>query len=129
MIYIEKGALIKRIRARRLIFDDSTPVDEAIAEQISVVLEELEEAPDADVSEVRHGEWLYHECVSSYQGCKSGYSCSVCNAFVDEDIFDTAEFHKVFCGECGAKMGGERSENENTEDSAALQEREADRDI
>ena len=63
--------------------------------------------PTTDVVEVRHGEWIYHECVSSYDGCKSGYSCSVCNAFVDEQIFDTDEFHKVFCGNCGAKMDGE----------------------
>ncbi len=50
------------------------------------------------------GEWIYHECVSSYDGTKSGYSCSCCNAFVDEDVFDMNEFHKVYCGNCGAKL-------------------------
>ena len=53
------------------------------------------------------GEWIYHECVSSYDGIKSGYCCSRCNAFVDEDVFDADEFHKVYCGNCGAKMKGE----------------------
>lgn len=70
----------------------------------------IDNAPTADVVEVRHGEWVYHECVSSYDGCKSGYSCSVCSAFVDEEAFDTDEFHKAFCGNCGAKMDGERRE-------------------
>ena len=52
------------------------------------------------------GEWIYHECVSSYDGAKSGYSCSRCNAFIDENVFDTDEFHKGYCGNCGAKMKG-----------------------
>ena len=48
--------------------------------------------------------WVYHECVSSYDGCKSGYACSNCGAFVDENIFDMDEFHKKFCGNCGEMM-------------------------
>ena len=52
------------------------------------------------------GKWIYHECVSSYDGAKSGYSCSCCNAFVDEDVFDMDEFHKGYCGNCGAKLKG-----------------------
>lgn len=56
---------------------------------------------------VRHGRWVYHECVSSHDGAISGYSCSKCNAFVDEEIFDMDEFHKDFCGHCGAKMDGD----------------------
>lgn len=64
----------------------------------------IDSIPTADVVEVKHGEWIYHECVSSYDGAKSGYSCSECNAFVDEEIFELDEFHKEFCGNCGAKM-------------------------
>ena len=60
----------------------------------------------ADVAEVKHGEWIYHECVSSHDGAKSGFSCSECCGFVDEEIFDMDEFHKDFCGHCGAKMDG-----------------------
>lgn len=62
--------------------------------------------PTADVVEVRHGEWIYHDFVSSGDGIKSGYSCSECRGFVDEEIFDTDEFHKSFCGCCGARMDG-----------------------
>lgn len=110
--YIDADALLESVKSKRLIFEESAPIEEAIAEQVSVFEEAIEEAPTTDVVEVRHGEWIYHECVSSYDGCKSGYSCSVCNAFVDEQIFDTDEFHKVFCGNCGAKMDGERREDE-----------------
>ncbi len=56
------------------------------------------------------GEWIYHECVSSYDGVISGYSCSVCSAFVNEEVFECDEFHKGFCGHCGASMkGGEQN--------------------
>ena len=50
------------------------------------------------------GKWTYHECVSSYDGPISGYACSLCHSFVDDDVFDTDEFHKAYCGNCGAKM-------------------------
>lgn len=63
--------------------------------------------PAADVVPVVHGRWIYHECVASCDGAISGYSCSECNAFVDEEIFDMDEFHKDFCGNCGARMDGE----------------------
>ena len=66
--------------------------------------------PTADVVEVKHGEWIYHECVSSYEGAISGYSCSVCSAFVNEEVFESDEFHKEYCGNCGAKM--KRSDTE-----------------
>lgn len=62
-------------------------------------------APTLDYKDlVPQGEWVYHECVSSHDGTTSGYSCSNCSAFVDEDIFDTDEFHETFCGNCGARM-------------------------
>ena len=64
----------------------------------------IESQPTADVVEIKHGKWEYHECVSSHEGAISGYACSCCKAFVDEEIFDTDEFHKEFCGNCGAKM-------------------------
>ena len=67
---------------------------------------EIDPAPTVDAVEVVHGRWIYNECVSSYDGAISGYSCSKCNAFVNEEVFDNDEFHKDFCGNCGAKMDG-----------------------
>ena len=74
---------------------------------IATVITEIEDATTVDAVEVVHGRWIYHECVSSFDGLISGYSCSECNSFVDEEIFDMDEFHKDFCGHCGAKMDGD----------------------
>jgi hypothetical protein len=71
------------------------------------VPEWLSSLPTADVVPVVHGRWIYHECVASCDGAISGYSCSECNAFVDEEIFDMDEFHNDFCGNCGARMDGD----------------------
>ena len=63
--------------------------------------------PAADMAEVRHGEWIYHECVSTGDGMVSGYSCSECCTFVREEMFEEFEdFYKDYCGHCGAKMDG-----------------------
>ena len=70
----------------------------------------LRTVPAVDAVEVVHGLWEYHDCVSSYDGTKSGYSCSECHAFVDEEIFDMDGFHKDFCGSCGAIMDGGNAE-------------------
>ena len=71
-----------------------------------LTMELLTYAPTVDAVEVVHGRWIYHECVSSHDGAISGYSCSECHGFVNEEMFDMDEFHKDFCGHCGAKMDG-----------------------
>lgn len=60
--------------------------------------------PAADVVEVRHGEWepIMQE-LNYYDTCK----CSVCGT-----VIDVSEAHYKFCPNCGAKMDGERRENE-----------------
>ncbi|MBQ8393821.1 MAG: hypothetical protein IJX51_08685 [Clostridia bacterium] len=60
MSYIEREALLKSLESKRLIFEESTPVDEAIAEQVSVFEETIEEAPTADVVEVCRCEICKH---------------------------------------------------------------------
>lgn len=50
--YISADALLESVKSKRLIFEESTPVEEAIAEQVSVFEEAIEEAPAADVVEV-----------------------------------------------------------------------------
>ena len=70
----------------------------------------LEDTPTADVAEVKHGRWIYHERVLSHDGIISGYSCSVCEAFVHEETFDKDTFYKKYCGNCGARMDGKDGE-------------------
>ena len=66
----------------------------------------MENAPIADVAEVKHGEWIYHECVSSYDGAISGYSCSCCSAFIDEEVYERLYSNIKYCPCCGARMKG-----------------------
>lgn len=47
--YIDADALLEELKSRKLIFEESTLVEEAIAEQCSVFEEAIEEAPTADV--------------------------------------------------------------------------------
>lgn len=85
-----------------------TDDDGNILVPLSAVRQAIAQTPAEDVSKVVHGEWIYHDCVSSYDGIISGYSCSECCSFIDEEIFDSDVFHRDFCGHCGAKMDGER---------------------
>lgn len=72
MSYIEKEALLRSIESRKLIFEESTPVEEAIAEQVSVFEEAIEEALTADVVEV--------------------VRCKDCKHFAEEMIGDDLEY-------------------------------------
>jgi hypothetical protein len=66
------------------------------------------DAPAADVVEVKHGEWIKHPC---------SYECTVCNGefFVESyaKYYDpVTDYDLHFCPNCGAKMDGERKEQE-----------------
>lgn len=104
--YIEREALMRDIGEGVVFTVARGQKNTAEIRGANKVIDRIKAAPAADVAEVRHGEWIYHECVSSYDGAKSGFACSVCSGFVEEDIFDMDEFNKAFCGACGAKMDG-----------------------
>lgn len=116
MSYIDREKAIENVSQIRIEVQSERAVGktifiEALHTYRDAVLKTLNKAPTADVVEVRHGEWKYHECVSSYDGCISGYACSVCGAFVEDEYFEAEEYHKKFCPNCGAKMDGERRED------------------
>lgn len=82
----------------------------------------IEEAPTADVVEVKHGEWIedgYNDCscVCSFCGAEAPYT-SVFEETFDYDweenlvptgYEETKEYiRKPYCPDCGAKMDGER---------------------
>ena len=66
----------------------------------------LMQAPDADVVEVRHGEWIEKD--DGWGGV--WYTCSACCC--DWTTIDGTPFENNmrYCPECGAKMDGERRE-------------------
>lgn len=83
---------------------NSSNPDEQFGHDAVEILAQLHVTQPADVREIRHANWIYHECVASYDGTKSGYSCSECHAFVEEEIFESESFHNNYCGNCAAVM-------------------------
>lgn len=75
-------------------------------EQETCLLCKMEHLYNHDYRKQEQGEWIYHEAVITDEGFISGYSCSLCNAFVYEEDFHQDTFHKKFCGNCGAQMKG-----------------------
>ena len=89
--YIERGALL-----RRLCDGDSSKMEDYYYNAIK-------DAPTADVVEVVHGEWI---------SCKnnSGYKCSRCSARIKNSEY--VHGNHIWCHKCGAKMDGERKEQQ-----------------
>ena len=86
--YIERGALLKRM------FPIGMPNNGAYPINAKAVKVAIEQAPAADVVEVRHGEWVRHKENCLYN------KCSICSyEHCREDNY---------CPNCGAKMDGER---------------------
>lgn len=58
--------------------------------------------PTADVTEVKHGKWIYADGDVGYNVCR----CSKCDGVVvlDEEVTYN------YCPNCGAKMDGERKD-------------------
>ena len=62
--------------------------------RVDDMLGEIEDAPTADVEEVRHGEWIYaHWCE---------FRCSICGHWSKTE----PRGKENFCPNCGAKMDG-----------------------
>ena len=103
--YIDAEALLESVQSKRLIFEESTPVEECIAEQVSVFEETIEEAPTADVVEIRHAYWKETTHITeSKRGREIHsklYNCSNCDA-------PNGRKKSSYCHWCGAKMDGER---------------------
>jgi hypothetical protein len=65
-------------------------------------LDLLDNAPTADVVEVKHGEWIYNPETLSLN---SGYTCSVCK----DPMWHSHDVPQAFkyCPNCGARMDGD----------------------
>ena len=66
------------------------------------VRKSIENAPTADVSEVKHGEWLFDDGMDRY--------CSECGNMAMTTILEYKQILTPYCPYCGAKMDGERKE-------------------
>lgn len=87
--YIERKALIRDLIDRRNFFP-------------AIVKRAIEEAPAADVKEVRRGRWM-----GLHDGWHYSYSCSECGAEAltkEETMHD--QVCSNYCPYCGARMDG-----------------------
>ena len=74
------------------------------------VISVLEKAPTVDAVEVVHGRWLTTYKVDTWMGTSEidGYVCSECGR--------GSKVKGNYCPNCGAKMDGERKDNERKAD-------------
>lgn len=96
--YIERGALmeeINRIGGHNLCEWETIGVKALVERQ-----------PDADVVEVRHGEWIDKP---SGRYCHMASWCSVCGNKSGIGGIESNR-HKPYCPNCGAKMDGGKPE-------------------
>ncbi len=77
--------------------------------QQSKAITAIRELPTADAVEVRHGHWIEHIEKPSWleDDVEVYYDCSECGT-------SHWSIMPPYCPECGAKMDGERSENDNS---------------
>ena len=94
---------------------DAIPWDvEGVGEIPVITKEEIDEMPTVDAVPVRHGKWIPCDkegYILTETALKDGrrwygYKCSECN-----NIYHGNAFTK-YCHNCGAKMDGERKDNE-----------------
>lgn len=70
----------------------------------------IEDAPTADVAEVRHGKWIHKVKRYPYQPDDCEAVCSVCGMDYALDPEYTIKYfamHNKFCPNCGARMDGD----------------------
>lgn len=102
--YIEREALIKDIESRRLVFKITVTVEEALVSQGNAIRKAIEEAPAADVVEVKHGEWQEIDNLVIEHGLPTvkgkTWRCSICG----EARKNRTAPDMNYCPNCGAKM-------------------------
>ena len=91
--YIDADALI---RERTTFMQDEEAFDVSV-----VLVTDIKLAPTADVAEVKHGHWIYHN--DDLFPAESKQECSVCHEKEDQRYIT----NENYCPNCGAKMDEE----------------------
>ena len=98
--YIERGALLEK---RHNVCEYDGKVVSRVVYQ-AVPVKDIQQAPIADMMEVKHGQWLKYITDELHEvWCDK---CSICGFELDDLI--TAEGYN-YCPNCGAKMDGENN--------------------
>ena len=77
------------------------------AEGCRDIIEDIKNAPTADVQEVKHAHWIFTDHYGYYH--TPIYECSNCQKMVEDNFI---HIHK-YCLHCGAKMDEEDGEDVN----------------
>lgn len=104
--YIEREAAFKKIKELQKT-NPATIGKKQFADGYFLGLDEseiiLSQIPDADVAEVKHGEWKWGYGL----GGRYGIWCSNCGAgWEDSPNAEWIALEHDYCGKCGAKMDG-----------------------
>lgn len=99
--YIDREELIKHIKDLPTWWADGSAL---CAYYLTKAITSIEEAPAADVQEIKHGKWIKMDIIPD----DVDYYCSKCRNFIDiatgrETPIDRGFF---YCPHCGAKMDG-----------------------
>ena len=89
--YTDVDALLEKLR-----FDRDTP---EFRERAIYAISQINNAPTADVQEVKHGRW-----VDRYND--GDWHCSICGAIVEKEEQTYRNWY--WCYHCGAKMSKEK---------------------
>ena len=95
--YIDREELIKHIKDLPTWWADGSAL---CAYYLTKAITSIEEAPAADVQEVKHGEWKL--CYEDWRRQITGDECSACGF----QRYGTCISHCHYCPNCGAKMDG-----------------------
>lgn len=102
--YIDADKVL--LELQKFSLDTSNPYGVGYSDCLTAVEDVLNEAPTADVEEVKHGEWIEKEEVYG----DVYYTCSNCNN--DWTTIDGTPQQNFmnYCPNCGAKMDGGKEE-------------------
>ena len=95
--YIDRDELIKHIKGLPTWWGDDSV---GCAFYLTRAITSIENAPVADVQEIKHGEWKL--CYEDWRMQIAGDECSACGF----QHYGTCISHYHYCPNCGAKMDG-----------------------
>ena len=104
--YIDADFLIDKLKEQANIPCNKRAVPVSWSYAYKEFIDNIENAPTADVEPVRHGHWIHGEC-----GNDKYIKCSFCRKKIVNNIVtlegDIAETAFVLCPYCGTRMDGD----------------------
>jgi lipopolysaccharide biosynthesis regulator YciM len=93
LLLLDQSGIKDALKYRTHLHPERRMEHKAYIDAIEYCVKQINEAPTADVAEVRHGKWTENKTEYFL------YGCSLCGYRVDNEY--------NFCPECGARMDGD----------------------